>query len=44
MTTNAKITKSKRNHKKPNKKNNKVDQKRIQKNADILKKMAEADK
>jgi hypothetical protein len=44
MTTNAKKTKSKRNHKKPNKVNQKVNLKRIQNNAEILRKLAEADK
>jgi hypothetical protein len=44
MTTNAKKTKSKRSHNKPNKLNNKVDLKRIQKNAEILKKAAVEDK
>ena len=44
MTTNAKKTKAKRNHKKPNKINQKVNQKRIHNNAEILRKLAEEDK
>ena len=44
MTTNAKKTKAKRNHKKPNKVNQKADQKRIRNNSEILRKLAEENK
>ena len=44
MTSNSKKTKSKRNHKsKPNKGNLKEDMKRINKNRDLLRELAEKD-
>ncbi len=43
MTTNAKKTKAKRNHKKPNKLNRKADSKRIAKNHEILRDLAAKD-